>query len=301
MDVSDKLTTTRSTFSKPAPSAATVSDSATQSRAKTTGYPSTPTVYNFGVSSTSPKLLVGGSGTNDIAVSYDGINWFASASPSANVTSINCIAHNGSVWVVGTTNSGSTGSIYYSADGVTWISAYSTSSSVSRLKHNGNMFVAFSSSGEAAYSYDGGNWLAGSITYAVASPTSISEIGWNGVYWLVGGNGTHTTNQHVWKSYDGINWTGIATVTSTSIYTIFWTGKFWFLSGITSSGVFKAISTNFDGTSWNVDTTGLDAVSIAYNGKVFVAASDATSDAISWSYDAINWNSLGNGTIFKSN
>jgi hypothetical protein len=162
------------------------------------------------------------------------------------------------------------------------------------------MFVAFSSSGEASYSYDGGNWLAGSITYAVSSPTLISEIGWNGVYWLVGGNGTHTSNQHVWKSYDGINWTPIQTVTSTSIYSIFWTGKFWFLSGVTSGGVFKAISTNFEATSWNVDTTGLDVVSIAYNGKVFVAASDATSNAISWSYDAINWISLGNGTIFDS-
>jgi hypothetical protein len=150
--------------------------------------------------------------------------------------------------------------------------------------------VAFSSNGTPIYSYNGVNWLSGSISYTT-SPTSVGEIGWNGVYWLVGSNGADPSGNQVWKSYNGINWSPITTVTSTNIFAVYWTGSFWILSGTTSGGYVSATSSNFDATSWtNVGTQ--NAVSIAYNGKVFVSASDPSSNMISWSYDGVNWTSV---------
>jgi hypothetical protein len=300
MDTSDKLTVTRASFSKAAPSSATVSDATTQARAQTNGYSSTNTVYEFGVSTASPKWLVGGIGGNTLAMSFDGVRWLASGSPSNSVASVNCIAHNGSVWVVGTTSLDSSGQIYTSVDGLSWSLAYQSASPISRMKHNGQLFVAFSSIGSALYSMDGSNWLAGSITYASA-PTAVSEIGWNGSYWLVGGNGADASGNRVQKSLDGITWSPLVTITSTSIKSIVWAGAFWVLSGTTVSGNASAISLNFEASEWSlVSITGMDqeVKSIAHNGKVFVAASDPSSNTLAWSYDAINWTSLGASAVF---
>jgi hypothetical protein len=290
MDISDKLTATKSAFSKPAPSSATVSDARQQARANTNGFGMTPTIYEYGVSvsNSATKFIAGGNGTNVIAVSYDGTRWFASGKPANNVTSVNCIANNGSIWVVGVTTTDSSGAIFYSADGLSWGLAHSTTSPISKLKYNGAMFVAFSSNGNAKYSSDGANWFAGSISYSGSSPTSVGEIGWNGVYWLVGGNGSDSAGNRVWKSYDGIHWNPIVTVTSTNIAAIHWTGDTWILSGTNNSGYLSAISANFDATSWtNIATNNI--TSVAYNGKIFIASSDSTTNTISWSYDAINW------------
>jgi hypothetical protein len=229
MYVSDKITQTSQVFSKPAPSSATVSDNNRQCKAKTNGYGMTPIVYDFGVSTSPNKWIAGGDGTNVLAISYDGKRWFVGGSPANNVTAVNCIANNGSVWVVGTTNTDSSGTIFYSADGLSWTSVYTTTSRIMEMKHNGTMFVAFSSNGNTFYSYDGALWLQGTISYTGSTPTNISNIGWNGIYWLIGSNGSDSSGNRVWKSSDGIQWTSITTVTTTNVYAIIWTGQSWFV------------------------------------------------------------------------
>jgi hypothetical protein len=303
MDISDKLTSTKPVFSKPAPSAATVSDSSKQSKARTTGYGVTPTVYNYGVSQASTKWIAGGTGTNIFAVSYDGARWFSATSPQlSGVSSINCIANNGALWVIGTTNSDSSGSLFYSSDGASWTSSYTTAYPITKLRYNGELFVAFNSNGDAFYSYYGANWLTGNISY-YTRPTEIfhnGELGWNGVYWLCVSNGAaDASGNRLWKSYDGITWLAEvgSNITSTIIYTVYWTGSFWFLSGKNNGNYFNAIRSEFDATSWSTNASPQNIASICHNGKIFVASGDLSSNAILWSYDAVNWTAVSQ-TVF---
>ena len=71
--------------------------------------------------------FAGGSGTNQLIYSYDGITWTASASGNTFFTSVLSIAWNGSLWVVGGAVDGG-GSIGYSPNGTTWTVAPSAAS-----------------------------------------------------------------------------------------------------------------------------------------------------------------------------
>jgi hypothetical protein len=173
------------------------------------------------------------------------------------------------------------------------------SNPITGLKCNGTLFVAFDAVGNAYYSSDGVNWNAGTISYN-ASPSSIGEIEWNGSYWLVGGNGADSSANRVWKSYDGMVWSPLATITCTSINAMVWTGAFWIISGTTASGYATGISTDYEANNWYVvNINGLDqhVASLAHNGKVYVAVGDDVSNKIAWSYDAVNWTAIGN-TVF---
>ena len=269
----------------------------------------------------------GGNGTNTVAYSNDGINWYGLGISSSTVFgasgTIYGFAYNGKIWVA--VGSG-TGTIAYSFDGKIWFQSNVFSTAGYVVVWNGTMFVAGGVGTTAfAYSYDGINWSAspsyGSIT--------VSSLAWNGSFWLAGEN---ATTAYIYSSIDGITWSITAKSFSTNISCIAWNGYFWLASGngatayssdgITwnSSGVNSVISSNlnfacWDGTKWVVGGNGT-GYSIAYtydakgnsgwtgtstggtsnikndiywNGKLFVGGGLSTNNTAIYSLNGFSW------------
>jgi hypothetical protein len=148
-----------------------------------------------------------GGGTNIIYKSTDGITW-----TNVNVANIlgfvNSVTWSGKVWVATGTNASPIG---YSYDGVTWTQV-STNGLINAgfvVVYNGTTFLA---AGVGVWrlisSFDGINWtgvmLTSNYTYF---PGSITDITWNGRYWIVTNATNNLTDPKIAYSSDLINWT----------------------------------------------------------------------------------------------
>jgi hypothetical protein len=294
-DISDPLATTLPNFTKPTSFDVTVSESGV--KAKTTGYNATPTVYTFD-SAKSVKWVAGGEGANTLAISTDGIRWYGLGT-SVLSSRCNDVAFNGTIWVAvgsGTANA----NVAYSYDGVNWTSVTVITEEGDRVKWNGNVFVATFKTGGVYYSYDGINWNAATITINNAS-TKFHAMDWNGLYWLIGTNGSTSGNLSLYKSYDGITWSAVSSFANILVSAITWTGTNWIVSGQGSSA---DTYTSVDTVTWtsiygnDIPGLGPHVNSIAYNNGVYVAGgSDASGTTLAYSYDTVSWTGLGTTLI----
>ena len=168
--------------------------------------------------------LAGGSGTNTLASSPDGITWTAVTSPPITNT-VNAIAWNGKQWLV--TGKG-TNTVAYSSDGTTWTAVTSTT-----IATEGRA-VIWTSSG----------WIVGgtgtsattrlitsnvnlSTWTSILSNFNITRIATNGEYVVM------TTSSATNMYYMTIpNISSISSVTTTQSWTsVTWTGNMWLFSG----------------------------------------------------------------------
>jgi len=237
--------------------------------------------------------LAGGSGTNSIASSPDGINW---TRVDNSLNQCNGIAWNGTIWVaVGTGKSGK-GPIAYSYDGSNnWTDTSSNVFTIGNgIAWNGKIWVAVGSGsstrGSIAYSYDGITWTDVSGSYNIL--TIGRNVAWNGKIWVaVGKGGTHS----IANSFDGINWVGVTSTflpNTNGANAIAWNGTIWVAGGFPPSGG-KSIAYSYDGsnnwtsgTATNFCTTSCKRV--AWNGYKWVAGGEG-GNQLATSSDGINW------------
>jgi hypothetical protein len=272
-----------------------ITDNPRQYSARATGINAYSTRYTFGVNP-AQKWVIGGEGNaHTMAISADGIVWQGMGKNTFS-TRCNDVVWNGYVWVaVG--SGGNT--MCYSRDGTEWVACVNSFGTEGRMtRWNGTMFVSVGTDA-FGYSYDGIGWT--DISNASASffgnasfQTNVVE--WNGLYWLIGGDGS---GNRVLRSMDGKTWSGLdGTGTFTaSCNALVWTGDMWIGGGSTTSNTGVLASSYNNGETWTTTTTPIDiSVSgLATNGKVFVAVGMGNTHTIAYSYDGMNWTGLGRG------
>jgi len=182
--------------------------------------------------------VAGGDGTNTLAYSYDGFIWTGIGSITF-TSFVNSVWWNGYIWVA--VGSG-TNTIAYSYNGTTWIgigTSIFTTAGVS-VVWGSTLWVAVGSGGnQSAYSYNGISWTPGASIFTGTAKC----VAWNGVQWLAGGTGTYTIS----ISSDGITWTPVTSPIAT-VNTLVWSDGRWVVGGNTF-----AYSPN--GTNWTLSST----------------------------------------------
>ena len=202
-------------------------------------------------------------GADNLAYSYDGIQWTLSSSNMFGAQgACNSVAWNGSLWVAG---------------GISFVSSYAKS---------------------LIYSSDGINWSESSSGNTLFSGGGCNTVAWNGSLWLAGGD--NTAGGRVVYSYNGINW--VTTNAGTNIFSatcasIAWNGSIWVGGGM-ASGNALCMGYSYNGINWSVSSsgnslfgTGGSCTSVAWNGSSWFACGiNVTNDAIyASSLDGINW------------
>jgi len=147
-------------------------------------------------------------GYNRIAKSSDGNTW-TDVSVSSSLGAVQSITWNGRLWVAAGFDVYPIG---YSTDGVSWTVATSATgliNSGNTVVYNGTKFLA---GGVGNYrlisSIDGINWVGVMLyTNETYLPGSITDITWNGTYWIVTNQANNTTDPKIAYSSDLVNWT----------------------------------------------------------------------------------------------
>jgi hypothetical protein len=239
------------------------------------------------------RWVAGGSGTNSLAYSDDGINWIG-ITGSANIftTTGRGIAWNGRLWIaVGQ----GTNSIAYSSDGINWTGILTASSPFTtqgqNIAWNGNLWVAVGSGTNViAYSLDGINWTGIAPSASTFTSTGYG-IAWNGRVWVAVGIGTNS----IAYSSNGINWTGIPNSASTFTVEgrgIAWNGRLWIAAGNgTNAFAYSTDNINWTGIPLAANTFTTSAYGIAWNGRLWIAVGQGT-NSIAYSSDGINWTGI---------
>jgi hypothetical protein len=258
----------------------TTSVPATTQMPTTTSVPATTSLGIIGVSTNPDNIIVAGSENNEMAYSYDGINWNLSSAP-AGARICYDVAWNGKLWVaVGS-------AITYSTDGITWTTAkYTTVNNGDRfftVAWNGSMWLARGNTGYTFYSTDGITWK---FVYRDTTPLfsqGCQIIRCNGTLCIAGGRGL---NQMAY-AYDGLTWNKSPSGSSPSLGTeytgVAWNGSLWVAVG-------SELAYSYDGINWTKVTKpftsyGTDLYAVAWNGSLWVAGGGV----FIYSYDGIKW------------
>jgi len=242
-------------------------------------------------------VAVGSGTSNSIVYSYDGIKWNASVTYQF-ASGGNCVATNGSIWLVGGQNP-----MAYSFDGINWISVPNTSTGMTTrtcgFAHgkdgsNNDMWVAVgtnSTTGKLATSFDGINWIDRGTLFTTVG----NAVAWNASRWVAVGQASNT----IMTSTNGINWTGLgSSIFSTAGYGITCANSMWVGVGQGTN----TIAYSFNGTTWTGVTSSPFATAgygVAYNGSMWVAVGQG-GNSIAYSYDGIVWAGITGTTIFTS-
>jgi hypothetical protein len=262
------------------------------------------TVYDtyFNPVNTNPSAfcVAGGTTTNRMAYSYDGLKWNGSASGNSLFSeACNAIAWNGTLWVAG---GAGTNRLAYSSDGIHWTASTSgntvfLSGSVFTVAWNGTIWVAGANGASLvsrmAYSHDGINWYPS--TNSGLNQQCLS-IAWNGYLWVAGGRGN---NNQLATSLDGINWTPSSSgvFSPQQCYSVAWNGTMWVAGGFGTN----KLAYSFDGLTWTGSASGNSLFtnscrSVAWNGSLWVAGG-LGSNSLIYSYDGQTWYSSGTTII----
>jgi hypothetical protein len=193
--------------------------------------------------------LAGGSGTNQMAYSLDGIHWTANVnSPFSNACK--SIAWNGIIWVAGGIDTG-TGHIAYSYDGIKWTQVYDVFSTTCwGVAWNGSTWIAVGEgTNRIAYSFDGFTWVR-----STSGNTAISSkgyaIAWNGGRWVAGGVKSDYSAALAYSDNNGVTWSTSTNPFTDYVYSVVWNGSVWLAGG---SGGHQVIYSH-DGASWTPAT-----------------------------------------------
>jgi len=193
---------------------------------------------------------------NRIAYSSDGIIWNLSPYNSDDsVTNIfNCVAYNGSYFLVGGENV-----IVKSTNGIdNWSSTDVTSTLgvVTSITWNGNRWVATGNNANSiAYSDNGTLWFPSQSAQNLMQGGGYIVV-YNGTIFLAGGSGTFK----LISSVDGINWTGVLLDNNPylpgTITDITWNGTIWIVTNSTNDLADPMIAYSLDLISWNSSISG---------------------------------------------
>lgn len=201
--------------------------------------------------------VAGGSGTNTIAYSYDGISWVGlgdiSTGPTSTLGPCTSVVWFGTKWVA--VDGG--GSVATSTNGITWVglSGTTTNTYPAYMATNGTILIAIplqnSGSFDVAYSNDGENW--GAVTDTIFSDAGVQRYGdilWDGDKFIILANQRTDTTKSKFYSSDGVTWSSLPTVSyvnGTNIGKI--VGGLYLSRGTDPDATEKSeISTN--GTTW---------------------------------------------------
>jgi hypothetical protein len=234
--------------------------------------------------SAKPELYFAcGEGTNSLAYSTNGFNWSSCNNPAFKISTIEW---NGLVYVSHQEDS----DFYYSYNGFDWIISPTTSifQTCSDIVYGLSVFVAvgIGIGGTIAYSVDGISWIGSGTTIFENSGNGITC---NGTVFVASGG---LVPYRLAYSFNGISWIGI----SSSIFTFAlrgcWDGEKFLICGYGSNH----LAYSYDNIIWyGIGTIfGDGARDIAYNGKIYVAVGNGSSNSIAYSYNGISF--TGNGT-----
>lgn len=244
------------------------------------------------------SFLIGGTGPiTNILLQYDGFPGWVSVFGLGNLV-VNSICFNGSYWIAIGQEFG--GNIFaYSTDSYNWTTygdfLYGTTGNV--VAWNGLRFVAgLLAAPYILTSVDGITWTAGT------GPTSsINSLTWNGSLWVAAAGDTGTGS--LFYSFNGLTWIAATLSGFTFLYkaNAVATNNKLLLAGA-SQGTPTAPTTlaySFNGITWlplgnavfGATTSILD---IAWNGILFLAVSDSTTNPVAYSFDGLTWVLLGN-------
>ena len=209
----------------------------------------------------------GGSGTDDVWSSGDGVTWtFEGRADWSPRTLFQAVSHQGTIYVMGGApgNRGYTGEIWSSTDGITW--QQKTNHPVpgrnyfQAVTHNGRIYVmgglsdpyrrrdVWSSADGQNWVYEGdGGWSARSRHQAVSH---------NGRIYVMGGN-DGSQKKDVWSSVDGKNWrletAAAAWPSRSSFQAVSRNGLLYVMGG---DGGGADVWSSADGKSWTEVTAG---------------------------------------------
>ena len=252
--------------------------------------------YNPGVPST---LIIavggyGGTGSQDVQKSTDGITWNAVALPPGAILDgegaryATGVATNSSNWVIAIAENTTSNAILFSTDSVTWDPSQSGGTTANgdytKVAYGNGYWFILGNSG-VRYSPDGLNWT----TISAFVNKKIEDIAYGNGLWVAVNFSFTTPGGMIQRSTDIINWsnsinggTGID-----ELYSITWNGSYWLAGGyalITSNAIQKST----DAINWtpSIDnTTAGEFRSFAWNGSNWVAAGSG----IQTSTDGLHW------------
>jgi hypothetical protein len=282
-------------------------------------------------------VAVGSDATNLIRYSTDGgITWTATGNKTAsnellNMSNLQSIATNGSIWVVVGNKGTSSNQAAYSYDGITWtafnIDSTNNPTQLSSIAWNGNIFVTGSQSPtNFYYSYNGITWSTSPTALFTSRAIAFcwininTNVYVNNGFWLCGGNGS----QSLAFSNDGICWNGYGSTSAfgvngfcnaiatngSGLVVIGGSGNSQSLAYarltpingfidpnlIGQNGTLNSISYDYRwtglGASSPFGTTG-QVNSIVYNGNLWLAGGTFFGVNLAYSIDGISWINLG--------
>ena len=155
--------------------------------------------------------VLGGSGTETLIYSYDGISWYPSHNGNTIFSQCNSVAWSGSRWVAGGSGANT---IAYSTDGINWIASTPVKllgTASNAVAWSGSQWIAGGtdpSNNTLVYSEDGIAW--NDAVDVSGYFTACQATAWTRNAWLAGGTGTES----MLISYDGINWAPVTVVKS---------------------------------------------------------------------------------------
>ncbi len=193
--------------------------------------------------------------------SFNNLNWFNGGVvivPAPTVSSQGrAVSHNGNVWVIGTTGSGTSNRLYYSKTGLAWTAASNGNllNQDSRAIAYGNGRFVVASTGGTAYSSDGNVWTKSATVFS-----SIYVTFKNGKFVA----GTTGASPLIYTSADGNIWTGkaIGSLVDGDVAGIDFNGAVWTI---------VCNSTNKNTIVYSYDLSGYYGIT-ATNGKTLTRA-----------------------------
>ena len=241
------------------------------------------------------------SGGNNIAYSYDGINWNLTYSQ---ISFTYAVTWNGSFWLgSGTTVTGN--SFSFSPDGITWTGLGTLSASLGAVCWNGSYWVIIRDTRVVINTNPSGqgNWttISNDIFPTVINNVKVFTIAWNGKTMIATGNSvTRGVGNTFAYSNDGINWTGLGPIiyqdTMIDGQSI-WNGKV-FINGYSSAITGNQFATSYNGMNWLGKGTSCSPIDIGINARRLnsvtfqrnmVIVTSATTNIMAYSYDGISW------------
>lgn len=247
--------------------------------------------------------VAGGTGTNAIAYSYDGIKWTGignpQTGPSSNFTDCTAIGYIGSSWIAMDGN----GSCATSTDGINWTGYTSISNLGYRTASNGTIIVGIPNqtiSSNLTYTTN-----ISSLTWNTVSDTNINNEGisnftdilWDGTRFIITiGSSTSQTHSKFYST-DGLTWTGIANVGYVNGTNIGKTPNNFYVSRGTTPNSTE-ISTN--GINWTTVTNPSAPITNGIPGTIFgvdknIFVCGVNDNTFIYSSDGVNWKSGSTG------
>jgi hypothetical protein len=255
--------------------------------------------------------VAGGTGTNVLSYSYNGISWTPVVSSTSLMNVCNCICYNGSIFVAGggrLAGAADAQPLLYSYNGVNWVSSGFLATSVASIAWNGTRFVTAGSiniPGGFCFSSNGINWTRITSVFDVNKYICFGVI-WVGNQWVMVGQSTQPTVYTILTTTNGneANWTVVNNNLPSTPICVVWNGDL-LVFGLNNGIIYTAKNTVTPNTAFTLTATNATAGgifnscnNIAFNGIIWVAVGSGT-NSIATSNDGFVWSGRGT-TMFTT-